>query len=649
MAEDLNSFLLTHDPVFSAANLSQWMREQFSVEMRRERVVLDEQQKVTKELLAQVSNPTVLASDIRPKQRSSPASPAIDTPPPTEPALDEEEDFNEKTTVSSPTFGTAQSQESLPEQSTRILDSSLPPAGGITPAQAALAAQNTVVFMDGAGPARPTPPPVSGGPLDVQPFGPTVVGDPSMVYPPPPAPAPQNGAPHPNTPHYGQLLPAGHRPSPTQRSTVWKDIVLGVVVAALVVGGVLGARFYFAHKGQGTLVVMCPSGSGELFLDGASRGQLSAGTPLTFKAFPLGDHTVVVRGEGGEFQQNVVVAAGDVSVVNANLAAGGTLSGKLRLEIEAPNAAGAYQATTADVYVDGVLLPPDASKNAFPLRTGAPREIRVSKAGFTDKRFSIDARGGETLVRQVRLEVAGATLAVSSEPAGAEVTVNGHRVGVTPTTVSDLESGHTVRVSFKLAGYQSVTKSVSMEGTRSQTLDVKLVAGKEGKEGDDGKAEIKPTESDDKPTKVVEAKGETKSEKAETKPEKNDGKTKTTKGNGKDAGKDAEPANAPKPPDGRNFPSDGLATVTFGSDNKERSSSQEPGYLVANTQPWAKVLIDGKDTGKTTPIAPRSKISMKPGKHVVTFVASGKKYSFDISVRSGEQVVLMKQLAEPAP
>ena len=72
----------------------------------------------------------------------------------------------------------------------------------------------------------------------------------------------------------------------------------------------------------------------------------------------------------------------------------------------------------------------------------------------------------------------------------------------------------------------------------------------------------------------------------------------------------------------------------------------DPGFLVANTQPWAKVIIDGKDTGKTTPIAPRSKIPLKPGKHVVTFVANGKKFNFDVVVRPGEDTRLIKQLAD---
>jgi hypothetical protein len=68
------------------------------------------------------------------------------------------------------------------------------------------------------------------------------------------------------------------------------------------------------------------------------------------------------------------------------------------------------------------------------------------------------------------------------------------------------------------------------------------------------------------------------------------------------------------------------------------------GFLIANTQPWARVLIDGKDTGKTTPIAPRSKVPLKPGKHVVTFVAGGKKFDYEIVVRAGEDTRLIRKL-----
>ena len=58
-----------------------------------------------------------------------------------------------------------------------------------------------------------------------------------------------------------------------------------------------------------------------------------------------------------------------------------------------------------------------------------------------------------------------------------------------------------------------------------------------------------------------------------------------------------------------------------------------------------RMFIDGKDTGKSTPIAPRSKISLKPGKHTVTFVVEGgKKYPFDVEIKAGEDFKLIKTL-----
>src|SRR5262249_34851689 len=81
-------------------------------------------------------------------------------------------------------------------------------------------------------------------------------------------------------------------------------------------------------------------------------------------------------------------------------------------------------------------------------------------------------------------------------------------------------------------------------------------------------------------------------------------------------------------------------------DSALADAGAEPGYLVANTQPWAKVFVDGKDTGKTTPIAPRSKIPLKPGKHVVTFVANGKKFNFDVVIKAAEDTRLIKQLTD---
>jgi Domain of unknown function (DUF4388) len=74
----------------------------------------------------------------------------------------------------------------------------------------------------------------------------------------------------------------------------------------------------------------------------------------------------------------------------------------------------------------------------------------------------------------------------------------------------------------------------------------------------------------------------------------------------------------------------------------------EAGFLIANTRPWAKVIIDGTPTGMTTPIPPRWKIPLRPGRHVVTFQAAGRDYPFDVVVRPGADLFLMRDL-ETAP
>ena len=618
MAEDLNGFLVATDPVFTPQNLSQWMREQFAVEMRRERLVLDEQQKVKRD---------VPLSAKRPGQKSVPTASAIpiraDARGPELEEVELDDDFNEKTTVSMPGFDAAAPAAPLPDQSTRILDGGLPAPGlpsSSSPARShsELAAQSTVVFGDSSGQSQIPPPQAT--PLDSTPFASPVSIDQSLY------------AEHLMTPHYGQLNPPSPMPPPP-RSTMWKDILIGVGVAAAIVGGVLGVRGYLSGKGIATLVVMCPSGAGELVLDGVPRGHLMAAAPLTLKNVAVGDHLVVVRGEAGEFQQNVTLVAGDVNVVTATFQGASVETGKLKLDIEMQNAAGTWEQASADVYIDGAQLSSDAARNPISLRAGAQHEVRITKPGFAEKQLNFELRSGEIIVRPVRLDAEAAHLVVTSDPSGAEVQVNGHRGGTTPATLTELEWDKTARLSVHLSGYLTAQRNVPMERGGVASIDVKLVAGKDPKEAKDPKDDASQ----------LAPKVDTKVDKGKVSIAVADRGSKTTDSKSADRGQKASAKKDPAVKDA--LPSDGLATVSFNTD-KEKAVDTETGYLVANTQPWAKVIIDGKDTGKTTPIAPRSKIALRPGKHNVTFVAGGKKYSYDIAVKPGEDLYLIKQLSD---
>jgi hypothetical protein len=367
------------------------------------------------------------------------------------------------------------------------------------------------------------------------------------------------------------------------RSTLWKDIAIGVGVAVAVVAGVLGTRAMLGHTARGTLVVMVNAArAADVFVDGALKGHIDPGAPLTLRELPAGPHQVLVKtADGAEFKQQVALAANDVSVLTAApkpVASTGPGTGHLKLNLATEG---------SQVYVDGAQLADGAWKDPIPLRADVPHEIRVTKPMREEVKLQVTLRAGEAVMRDVELVPAYGKIVVASDPAGAEVSVNGKRSGVTPLTVGDIDPGKPARVTVRLKGYASVTKYVGFEKGLEQSLDLKLVeesavAHKGGKgAGDDDLAPIKVASS------------------------------------------------------GKGVPATAAA-------------SAESGFLVANTQPWAKVIIDGKDTGKTTPIAPRSKIALRPGKHVVTFVVNGKKFNFDVAIKPGEDTRLIKQLADTA-
>jgi serine/threonine protein kinase len=75
----------------------------------------------------------------------------------------------------------------------------------------------------------------------------------------------------------------------------------------------------------------------------------------------------------------------------------------------------------------------------------------------------------------------------------------------------------------------------------------------------------------------------------------------------------------------------------------ESPLKEEYGYFLASSVPWAKVYVDGQNTGLTTPIPPEKKLKLKAGKHKVTFEApSGKKFDFDVLIESNKDTKLIR-------
>jgi hypothetical protein len=73
------------------------------------------------------------------------------------------------------------------------------------------------------------------------------------------------------------------------------------------------------------------------------------------------------------------------------------------------------------------------------------------------------------------------------------------------------------------------------------------------------------------------------------------------------------------------------------------TSSDPKGYLQVFSKPEAKILIDGVDTGLTTPIKGQA-LALTPGKHKVTFVIDSHRFTFPVETKSGQTDTMTKDL-----
>ncbi len=97
----------------------------------------------------------------------------------------------------------------------------------------------------------------------------------------------------------------------------------------------------------------------------------------------------------------------------------------------------------------------------------------------------------------------------------------------------------------------------------------------------------------------------------------------------------AEPRVTAPPEPQKPAPTPAEPNVTGGSEDNQS------GFLSASSNPPARLIVDGNDTGKTTP----SKVPVSPGKHKVTFVVGDQKFNYNIMVEPGQDYSLSKSLS----
>ena len=99
--------------------------------------------------------------------------------------------------------------------------------------------------------------------------------------------------------------------------------------------------------------------------------------------------------------------------------------------------------------------------------------VRFRKAGYQDHTITVKFDGRTPLVGVEALVLASGTIDVMSEPAGAEVMVNGISRGKTPVKVTGVPRGRAV-VKFTLDGFAEEVRELSINAGDVQTLPVIL-------------------------------------------------------------------------------------------------------------------------------------------------------------------------------
>jgi len=197
-----------------------------------------------------------------------------------------------------------------------------------------------------------------------------------------------------------------------------------------------------------------PSGA-TVIIDGRDRGT----TPVTLFDLAPGRHHLKYRLAGyGERDRFFTTDEGPFIEKNEVLS---EEKGLLLLKTEPAG---------ADIQIDGVSVG-QTPRLVTTLPVKGVYSVRFRKAGYQDQTISVRFEGRKPLVREERLVLASGTIDVTSEPAGAEVTVNGIVRGVTPLEVTDVPKGRAT-VKFHLDGYEDEIRDLAISAGDRQNLPV---------------------------------------------------------------------------------------------------------------------------------------------------------------------------------
>jgi serine/threonine protein kinase len=267
--------------------------------------------------------------------------------------------------------------------------------------------------------------------------------------------------------------------------------------------------------------------------------------------------------------------------------------------------------STAKVKVNGKEIPSEKLLEPVIVPAQVPVEVEVWEEGYKRQKFPLLVPPKKTITKEVALDELQGRVIVNSVPDKAEVYVGGQLKGETPATLADFPIGDRITITVKKKDYELWSEMVELNEEKTERTLVAILQ----KVGKKGKDILAPVVTEKETPEEETGGGST------TKTKKGVKKT-VKKTSGETEAGTAEPVTTPKGKGGE-------------------------GYFIALTKPWAKVLINGKDSGRKTPIVPTNPIKLSPGSYKVTFVLpTGESYNFNIKIKGGEQTKLIKNFEQ---
>ena len=125
-----------------------------------------------------------------------------------------------------------------------------------------------------------------------------------------------------------------------------------------------------------------------------------------------------------------------------------------------------------DIQIDGVSVG-RTPRLVTHLAVNGSYSVKFRKAGYQDQVINVKFEGRKPLVREEKLVLASGTIDISSEPAGAEVMVNGIVKGRTPIRVTEVPRGRAT-VKFRLDGFAEEVRELAINAGDVQALPIVL-------------------------------------------------------------------------------------------------------------------------------------------------------------------------------